>query len=213
VEGVRAGDALAIDILDIRTADWGYCSERVYEIREGHVVVNSRLRLAVQPMLGVVGIAPAKGGMDTRAPGDTGGNMDCREVRAGATLVFTAQAPGALAGFGDAHALQGDGEISGQGIETDAEALVRFRVLGEQLSPRPVILAPEWVATLGAHQDLAEAAWQATDDMVKLLSRQSRREEQEARLLVNLLGRLRVNQIVDPKKGARMEMPAWIFGT
>jgi amidase len=163
-------------------------------------------------MLGQVGIVPAKGEMDSRAPAETGGNMDCREVRAGSTLVFTAQVKGGLVGLGDAHALQGDGEIGGQGIETDAEALVRFRKLPEPLSPRPVILRPEFVATVGAHKDLNEAAWQAAEDMVRLISKATGRPESQARMLVNLAGNLRVNQIVDPTKGARMEVPSWVLG-
>ena len=139
-------------------------------------------------MLGGIGVAPAEGSADTRAPGDTGGNMDCSEVRAGSTVVFKARVEGALAGMGDAHALQGDGEITGQGIETDAEALVRFRKLPESLSERPVIIRPESFSTIGAHKNLEDAAWQATDDMVALLRQRTGRNENEARLLVGMIG-------------------------
>ncbi len=212
VEGIEAGDSLAIDLLDITVADWGYCQNRIIELRDGKALINGHLQLPLQPMLGGLGIAPAQGTMDTKTPADTGGNMDCREVRSGSTLVFTAQVRGALVGLGDSHALQGDGEISGQAIETSAEVVVRFRKLSKVYSPRPVILRPEMVATLSSNTDLAEAAWQATDDMVSLLVRHTGREEKEARLLVNLLGQLRISQIVDTAKGARMEMPSWIFG-
>jgi amidase len=212
VDGIARGDALAVDILDIKVGDWGYCSERVFELRTGYAVFSSTLRLPLEPMLGCLGIAPANGTVDTRAPADTGGNMDCRDVRAGSTVVFTARVDGALVGMGDAHALQGDGEITGQGIETDAEALVRFRKLPEPLSDRPVILRPESFSTVGSHKNLEEAAWQATDDMVSLLRRRTGRTEKDARLLVGLTGRLKINQIVDPTKGARMEVPSWVFG-
>jgi amidase len=212
IEGIERGDALSIDILDIRVADWGYSAGRIFELANGFAVFDKDLRLPLQPMIGQIGIAPATGEMDTKTPADTGGNMDCKEVRAGSTLVFTAQVPGGLVGMGDLHALQGDGEISGQGIECDAEVLVRFRKLPEPLSPRPVILRPEFVATMGAHKDLGEAAWQATDDMVRLVSHATGRSEQDARMLVNLVGNLRISQIVDSAKGARMEMPAWAFG-
>ena len=163
-------------------------------------------------MLGCIGVAPAEGTTDTRAPGETGGNMDCREVRAGSTVVFRARVEGALVGMGDAHALQGDGEITGQGIETDAEAMVRFRKLPEPLSERPVIIRPEYLSTVGAHKNLEDAAWQATDDMIALLRQRTGRTESEARLLVGLMGQLKINQIVDPTKGARMELPSWVFG-
>lgn len=212
VEGIAPGDGVAIDILGIKVGEWGYCNGRVFELRDGYVIFSSSLRLPVQPMIGGIGIAPATGSTDTRAPGDTGGNMDCREVRTGSTVVFKARVDGALIGMGDAHALQGDGEITGQGIETDAEALVRFRKLPEPLSERPVIIRDESLSTIGAHTNLEDAAWQATDDMVNLLRQRTGRSEKEARLLVGLMGQLKINQIVDPTKGARMEVPSWIFG-
>ncbi|NWG13847.1 MAG: acetamidase/formamidase family protein [Acidobacteria bacterium] len=212
VEGIEAGDALAIDLLDIQTGNWGYSGGRIFDLVGGYAIIDKSLKLPLRPMLGQIGIIPAAGEMDTRTPADTGGNMDCNEVRAGSTLVFTAQVKGGMVGMGDAHALQGDGEIGGQGIECDAEALVRFRRLPGKLSDRPVILRPEFVATLGAHKDLNEAAWQATDDMARLLAATTGRTEKDARMLVNLLGNLKINQIVDPAKGARMEMPAWVFG-
>jgi amidase len=212
IENIWPGEAIAVDILDIRVADWGYSGGRIFELSDGYAAFNRSLRLPLQPMIGQVGIAPADGQMDTKTPADTGGNMDCREVRAGSTLVFTARVKGGLLGMGDPHALQGDGEIGGQGIECDADVLVRFRKLPEPLSPRPVILRPEFVATMGAHKDLGEAAWQATDDMVNLLSRMTGHTEKDARMLVNLTGNLRINQIVDGAKGARMEMPSWAFG-
>ncbi len=212
IEGIEPGDALAVDILDIRVADWGYSGGRIFELSNGYAAFDRSLRLPLQPMIGQIGIAPADGQMDTRTPTDTGGNMDCREVRTGSTLVLSSRVKGGLLGIGDPHALQGDGEIGGQGIECDADVLVRFRRLPEPLSPRPVILRPEFVATMGVHKDLGEAAWQATDDMVNLLSHATGRTEKDARMLVNLTGNLRIDQIVDRAKGARMEMPSWVFG-
>ena len=212
VEGIEPGDGLAVDILDIIPGDWGYCSGRVFELRDGFVEFSSSLKLPLEPMLGCLGVAPDEGMVDTRAPGDTGGNIDCREVRPGSTIVFKSRVKGALVGMGDTHALQGDGEITGQGLETDAEAIVRFRRLPEPPSDSPVIIRPESFSTLGAHIDLEEASWQATEDMINLLRMKTGRSEKEARLLVGLTGNLKINQIVDPTKGARMEVPSWVFG-
>ena len=211
IDGIEPGDALAIDILDIKVGDWGYCSGRIFELRDGYALFSPTLKLPIEPMLGGIGIAPSEGTVDTHAPGDTGGNIDCREVRAGSTIIFKSRVKGALVGMGDAHALQGDGEITGQGIETDAEAIIRFRK-SEPLSDRPVIIRSDSFSTLGAHKDLEDAAWQATEDMITLLQKKTGRTKAEARLLVGLNGKLRINQIVDPTKGARMEVPSWVFG-
>ncbi|HUU27248.1 MAG TPA: acetamidase/formamidase family protein [archaeon] len=212
VEGIQPGDALAIDLLEIRVDDWGYSKGSIYELKNGYADFDDKLRLPLSPMIGMIGIAPAQGEMNTVAPQDTGGNMDCKEVRAGATLIFTARVEGALVGLGDVHALQGDGEIRGEGLETKAEVLLRFRKAPVKLSDRPVILRPEFVATVGSGKDLDEAARQATEDMVALVARLTGRDEDSANQLVNLVGDLRINQIVDPTKGARMELPTWAFG-
>ena len=212
IDGIEPGDSLAIDILDIKTGDWGYCSGRIFELIDGYAKFSPTLKLPLEPMIGGIGIAPSEGSVDTRAPGETGGNMDCREIRAGSTLVLKARVKGALAGMGDAHALQGDGEITGQGIECDAEAVVRFRKLDGPLSDRPVIIRNDSFSTLGANKDLEDAAWQATEDMIKMLQKKTGRTKDESRLLVGLTGKLRINQIVDPTKGARMEVPSWVFG-
>ncbi|HUX94901.1 MAG TPA: acetamidase/formamidase family protein [Bacteroidales bacterium] len=212
IDGIESGDSLAIDILDIKTGEWGYCSGKIFELRDGYAEFSESLRLPLEPMLGCLGVAPVEGVVDTRAPGETGGNMDCREVRAGSTVVFRSNVKGALVGMGDAHALQGDGEVTGQGIETDAEAIIRFRRLPEVLSDRPVIIREDSFSTLGADKDLENAAWQATEDMINLLQKKTGRSRNDARLLVGLTGKLKINQIVDPTKGARMEVPSWVFG-
>ena len=212
VEGIEQGDALAIDILEIIPGEWGYCSGRIFELRDGYAEFSESLKLPLAPLLGCIGVAPDEGFLDTKAPGDTGGNLDCKEVRAGSTIVLKSRVKGGLVGMGDTHALQGDGEITGQGIETDAEAIVRFRKLPESLSDRPVIIRDEFFATLSAQEDLNEAAWQATDDMVNLLHMKTDNSKEDARLLVGFTGNLKINQIVDPTKGARMEVPSWVFG-
>lgn len=212
VDGIEPGDSLAIDILDIKVGDWGYCSRRIFELKDGYAEFSGTLKLPLEPMIGGIGVAPSEGSVDTRAPGETGGNLDCREVRAGSTIVFKSRVKGALVGMGDAHALQGDGEITGQGIETDAEAIIRFRKLPGTFSDSPVIIRKDSFSTLSAHKDLERAAWQATDDMISLLQQKTGRSKEDARLLVGLTGKLKINQIVDPTKGARMEVPSWVFG-
>jgi len=212
VDGIEPGDALAIDILEIIPGEWGYCSRRVFEFQDGFAEFSKSLKLPLSPMLGCIGVAPDEGFVDTKAPADTGGNLDCKEVRAGSTIVLKSRVKGALAGMGDTHALQGDGEINGQGLETDAETIIRFRKLPESLSDRPVIIRNDFFATLSAMEDLNEAAWQATDDMARLLQMKTNYSKEDARLLVGLTGNLKINQIVDPTKGARMEVPSWVFG-
>jgi amidase len=86
-----------------------------------------RLTLPLAPMLGCFGVAPAHGeAISTATSGRHGGNMDYRGFRTGVAVSFPVLVPGALLHVGDGHALQGDGEIVGTGIEISFD--VQFTV-------------------------------------------------------------------------------------
>ena len=79
------------------------------------------------PMLGCVSVAPYwNQAFDTPQLGVYGGNMDYNQIREGTTLYLPVFQAGALLTIGDGHALQADGEITGQGFETSME--VEFTV-------------------------------------------------------------------------------------
>jgi amidase len=140
-------------------------------------------------------------------PGDHGGNMDTRDVTAGATLYLTAQIEGGLLAMGDVHALQGDGETSGQGIETSAEITLRVRIVSEGLSSRPYLVRNGELMVVASAPSLEEAARQAVEEMATIVSDRSELRYDEARMLLGLVGDLRFGQIVNPLKTVRMALP------
>ena len=86
------------------------------------------LVVPVKPMLGCIGVAPGFGGAAIRTgdSGRIGGNMDFNEIVEGATVYLPVGQPGALLYVGDGHALQGDGELNGNALETSLD--VEFSV-------------------------------------------------------------------------------------
>ncbi|MDR0284754.1 MAG: acetamidase/formamidase family protein, partial [Propionibacteriaceae bacterium] len=81
--------------------------------------------LPLDPMMGTIGVAPGSGEARlTVTPSTYGGNMDSPEVRAGTTLYFPVNVPGALLGLGDGHARQGEAEIIGSGLECAMEVVL-----------------------------------------------------------------------------------------
>ena len=89
--------------------------------------------LPLSPMIGCFGVAPSLGqAISTATSGPYGGNMDYRGFGPGATVAFPVSEPGALFYLGDGHALQGDGEIVGTGIETSFEVEFTVRVQKER---------------------------------------------------------------------------------
>jgi amidase len=84
-----------------------------------------------RPMLGVVGVAPCQQDdpIGTIPAGKHGGNLDNRNNGIGSTIYLPIHHPGGLLSMGDMHASQGDGEISGSGIEIGGDVLLSCEVL------------------------------------------------------------------------------------
>ena len=86
--------------------------------------------VALAPMLGCFGVAPGRGqAISCATSGRHGGNMDYRGFREGVTVFFPVFVEGALLHVGDGHALQGDGEIVGSGIEVSCDVELTVKVL------------------------------------------------------------------------------------
>ena len=153
-----------------------------------------------------MGVTPAEAGeFRTRPPGIFGGNMDVRELSAGATLYLPVLHPGALFSAGDAHAAQGDGEVCINGIECPADVTLRIHLrknnplsapLIETFEPAAAQLAASWIVVESA-TDALEAAKAATNRMIDLLSIRPGMSEVHAYLLCSVTMNLRLSQVVN----------------
>ena len=130
------------------------------------------LSLPLEPMIGCFGVAPAGGeAIATSTPGPHGGNMDWRGFRPGATVWFPVNVPGALLFAGDGHARQGDGEISGTGIEVSMEMELRLdlRTQWPIRWPRGITADGAALFTVGNARPLDQALQHATTEMLAWL--------------------------------------------
>jgi acetamidase/formamidase len=85
------------------------------------------LLLPYEPMLGIVGTAPAQGRIRTGHGGRTGGNLDLPFVRPGSSIYLPVECDGGLLYVGDAHALQAYGELGGIALECSADVELEVR--------------------------------------------------------------------------------------
>lgn len=166
------------------------------------------IELELAPMLGCIGVAPTRGqAISTATSAEHGGNMDYRKVSEGVTLHFPVFAPGALLFVGDAHALQGDGEISGTGIEISAD--VRFTVelqKGHALGwPRGETNTE--LFTLGNARPLDQALQHATSEMVRWLTGEYGLDATGAALLLSQCVRYEVANVFDPAYTMACKLP------
>ena len=78
-------------------------------------------------------------GLRTIPPREIGGNLDIRQLVAGAALCLPVHVPGALFSVGDLHFAQGDGEVCGTAIEVAGAVTVRFGVRTPEPTPPPPV--------------------------------------------------------------------------
>ena len=114
----------------------------------------------------------------------------------GATVILPVYHPGALLFLGDGHALQGDGEPTGNGVETsmDVEFSVQIRKKANLTGPR--VETPDAVISIGSQAEfqssLDRALEMATTDMVQYLMKDYGLEEWAAHLLIAFQGKYEV---------------------
>jgi amidase len=150
-------------------------------------------------MLGCFGVAPAnRQAIGTDTSGPYGGNMDYRGFVAGTTVYFPVSAPGALLFVGDGHAVQGDGEIAGTGIETSFEVQFTVRVLkGRKINWLRGENA-DFIFTVGNARPLDEAVAQATTEMMLWLQSDYHLDSTSASILLGQTVQYDLGNMFDP---------------
>jgi acetamidase/formamidase len=214
VRGARPGMTLAVGIEAVEPGPWGvtYSTEpnRIdWELAGalGRASTGQTVRLA--PFLGVIGMPPAEPGMHpTRPPRATGGNIDCKELTAGTTLYLPIAVEGGLLSAGDAHARQGDGEVSGTAIETTSRSSLTLDLLDDLELQWPCARIDGAWLTFGFDPALDAAAQIALDGMLALMQREHGVGRADALALASVVVDLRVTQIVNASVGVHAVLRA-----
>jgi len=223
IKAAAPGDTLELEILHVSHKGWGWSSvipglgflkERFAEPFLFHWTLEGSLSrslfpavVPLRPFCGVMGVAPAETGeFRTRPPGVFGGNMDVRELCAGAKLYLPVFNSGALFSAGDAHAAQGDGEVCINGIECPADVTLRIRLHRHRAISAPLIESAEsrspdaaadsWIV-VESDQDAVAAARAATSRMIDLLADYWGFSPVHAYLLCSVAMKLRLSQVVN----------------
>lgn len=173
------------------------------------------LVVPLDPMLGCFGVAPARGqALSTATSGDYGGNMDYRRCRAGATLFFPVQAPGGNFFLGDGHAVQGDGEISGNGVEVPMRVTFQLTRISGVTIRWPRLLDAEGICTIGNARPLDQATQHATTEMLRWLTTDGGMSQAAAHLWLPQTVRYEVGNVFDPAytMACRLPRAAWPEG-
>jgi acetamidase/formamidase len=226
VRGATAGGTLAVRIDALRVGTWGFtfaggwssplndylgvgdaADEYAlrWELEPDELVGRDQhdREVDLHPFLGVIGMPPPEAGVQpTSPPRRWGGNIDCAELRAGSTLYLPISVDGALLSAGDGHARQGDGEVSQLAIECPMEHVQLTLSLVDLELRNPIARVDGAWLTFGFDEDLAVAAHQAVDGMLRLMHREHGLDRQDALALASVVVDVRVTQIVNGVRGA-----------
>ena len=188
VRGALPGDALRVEVLGIEMErcwaawypDYGAFKTkklqvRPLEIRGGRVRIAKGLSVPLEPMIGCIGLAPAKGKSSTYVPTyPWGGNMDLPEIRPEATVFLPVQVPGALLSAGDLHAAMGAAEPACVGLEGRGRAILRLGIEKGLRLPFPRIRLRKETICIGMGRKQAEASKAALAQAWEILTKERR---------------------------------------
>ncbi|MET3618347.1 amidase [Peptoniphilus olsenii] len=223
IEGAVPGDVIAVDILDIKIENKGFaCSipevgplanisemrTRIFEIENDYVSFHN-IKWKVNPMIGVIGLAPEDGDIACGLAGKHGGNLDSKKIVKGARVYLPVKHVGGLLQMGDLHASMGDGEISGTGIEVSGEVVVRVNLIKDFELNWPIIETKDNWYVNGVGKDFSEAYLEATKELARLMKATYPLDTTDIFIYLSLQGDIEINQYVHPVEG---EMPSVRFG-
>ena len=177
------------------------------------------VEVPLQPFLGTMGVPTDEPGpVSPFPPHKGGGNVDCRHLIAGSTLWLPVWCEGALFSCGDAHGVQGDGEVCVSAVECAMQATLRFGLKNGTIpgpafrTPYPVGIAGPYQGTMGIDADLMEGARTAVRNMIAWLVEEHGLSREDAYVLCSLAGDLRIHEIVDAGVwNVGMTMPLGVF--
>lgn len=158
-----------------------------------------RWTLPMSPMIGCFGVAPARGqAISTATSAEHGGNMDFRGFVKGVTAYFPVFVDGALFHIGDGHAVQGDGEIVGTGVEISMDVTFTVRLIKQKESRWPRGENDDEIFTLGNARPFDQAIQHATTEMLRWLQSDFGFDALGAHMLLGQGVRYSVGNVFDP---------------
>jgi amidase len=212
VRGACPGQALKVEILDVACESPGHISagrgrgEQAVEIVDGHAVFKG-IRIPIAPMIGVLGVAPAEGSWNTMDAGPFGGNMDTNDVAAGAAVFLPVFQPGGRFILGDVHAVMGDGEIGGQGLECAATVTLRVDVEPSPITDHVYLYRDDRLMVIGSGETVETAVRDAAVAMMKLIEAAGIMDEFSAMKFLGLAGDTLFGQHCCRVKTVRVSVP------
>ena len=227
VKNALPGDVLKVEILEITLGKQGVMcalpdngvlgslvkeeSVRRLKVENGKVHFNKKIVFDINPMIGVIGVAPENRSVNCGTPGNHGGNMDNKRITEGATLYFPVFHKGAIFSLGDVHAAMGDGEIMVSGVEIAADVKVKLSVIKGLSIETPMLENNDICGVIYSHEEIEKAVFHVVRIMNEIMQNKLELSLNDAGMLLSAVGDLKFCQVVDPERTVMMCVPKSIL--
>ncbi len=207
--GLTATDRTALLHEPLPEAVW------IYEIDTATNTVGFQTRsgdleiaLPVEPMLGTVGVAPARREVHSSlTPERFGGNMDTPEMRAGTTAYFGVNVEGALLSIGDGHYRQGEGEACGTAVEGAMNSTIIVDLIKGGAPGWPRLETDDRWMVVGSSRPM-EDSWRISNiEMIRWLGDLFGLSAMDAYQLLTQIARTPVANVVDTNFSVVTQVP------
>jgi len=108
---------------------------------------------------------------------------------------------GALLYVGDGHALQGDGELNGNALETSMDVEFTVEVLRDKKIPTPFVETEQYFQAMALAGSLDDAFHQATGNMTRWLMDEYKLTASEAAVVMGSSVEYRISEVADRNAG------------
>jgi acetamidase/formamidase len=157
-------------------------------------------RVKLSPMMGCVGVAPPNNqAFRSGWLGQWGGNMDYNGLREGVTVYLPVFQEGALLFVGDGHALEGDGELTGDALETSMDVEFTVNLIRGKRTWGPRFENDDYLMASGIGGSLQDALQTATTELARWLEREYKLTPNESALVLGTSIRYDIAEVVDPQ--------------
>src|SRR6266550_484791 len=186
-----------------KTVRWHLDAEHGVATPEKPAEHLTRYAVPLRPMLGCVAVAPnvAQAAPGTGDSGRYGGNMDFNEIVEGATVYLPVSVPGALLYVGDGHAMQGDGELNGNALETSMDVEFTVDVIPGKRIMGPRVESATHIMAMGLGGSLDDAFRAATANMAQWLTDEYKLTPSEAAQVLGTSAEYKVSEVADRNAG------------
>ena len=134
-----------------------------------YIKFSDSLKVKAEPFIGCIATAPANFSPSSVQVFQSGGNMDCCQIKPGSKVYLPVFCEGGYLYLGDVHALQADGEFCGTAVETSAEVKIRVNIISNKKGSSlnwPRVETEDLFVTIASGSCLEDANTNAMKEML-----------------------------------------------